>query len=254
MAISCDSSVLTGADGLVEFAPAGVSACVLAADITTTGIDVGVGKRFVIDDPISIAYPQGSTADSTLPAGDYFVQDYSAAGILNVATTKGGAAVAPTGDASGLGSGHVDITYTGTVPVCNVQEWSLDLTSDTVDTTVLPCSLGTGGSKVAPVRTNQKTYLNGEGSMSMLFTGDLSSIGNRLLADAVMSDSKVKAKLYINAVAGAGATVDDAASMYFEGKVHLLGFSVTANTSDALTAEVTFSLAEQPTKIFGVTV
>ena len=98
------------------------------------------------------------------------------------------------------------------------------------------------------------TFLNGEGSMSIIFTDDATSMGQRLLADSILVDSTVDAKLYINAVAGAGATLDDTKSSYFEGKVTLLGFSISVNTSDALVAEVNFSLADTPTALFGVTV
>ncbi len=253
MPVSCSSAALMGADGLVQFAPGGTSACVLATDITAAGIDVGVNKRFRVGDPVTLSYPAGSTPDGTLAAGDYFVESYTA-GKLNLASTAGGAAVVPTGDAADFGAGHADIAFKETAPVCSVQEWSLDLSKDQVDVTTLPCSVGTGGGKVAPVRKNQGTFLNGEGSMTMLFTGDQASMGNRLLADSIMADSTVYAKLYINAVAGNAGAIDDAASMYYAGKVNLLGFSVTSNTSDALTAEVSFSIAETPDAIFGVTV
>ena len=255
MPVSCSAAALTGADGLVEFAPAGVTACVLAADITAAGVAVGADKRFKVGDPVTLTYPQGATPDTTLTAADYFVQDYTA-GVLNLSSTLGGAAVVPTADAADFGAGHADIKYTGTTPVCSVQEWSLDLSKDQVDVTTLPCSIGSGGGKVAPVRKQQGTFLNGEGSMTLLFTGDQTSMGNRLLADSIMADSTVYAKLYINAVAGAGGmapAIDDASSMYYAGKVTLLGFSITSNTSDALTAEVSFSLADTPDAIFGVT-
>ena len=255
MPVSCSAAALTGADGLVEFAPAGVSACVLAADITAAGVAVGADKRFKVGDPVTLTYPQGASADGTLAAGDYFVQDFTG-GTLNLASTLGGAAVVPDADAAGFGGGHADIKYTGTTPVCSVQEWSLDLSRDSVDVTTLPCSIGSGGGKVAPVRKSQSTFISGEGSMTLLFTGDSQSMGNRLLADSIMVDSTVYAKLYINAVAGAGGfapAIDDASSMYYAGKVTLLGFSITSNTSDALTAEVSFSLADTPDAIFGVT-
>lgn len=251
--VSCSSAALMGSDGLVEFAPAGVNSCVLSTDITTAGIAVGANARYRVGDPVTIAYPAGASADTTLIAGDYFVQAF-AGGVLNVESTVGGGVVAPTGDASGFGAGHVDITFKGTTPVCSVQDWSLDLSRDSVDVTTLPCSTGSGGGKVAPVRKTQASFLNGEGSMTMLFTGDAQSMGNRLLADSVMADSTVYAKLYINAVAGNAGAIDDAASMYYAGKVNLMGFSVTSNTSDALTAEVSFSIADTPTAIFGVTV
>ena len=253
MAIQCDQSALTGADGLVTFSPAGTHACLAEADITAAGLNVGTDKRFKVGDPVTLEYPVGTTTeDTTVAAGDYFVQAYvEATGLLQVAATKGGDAIAPTGNAEFDAAGHAELTYTGTEAICSVTEWSLDLSKETTDVTTLPCSISAAG-KVAPVRKTQGTFLNGEGSMTMLFTGNMTSSGNRLLTDAIMADSTVYAKLYIQAVSGAGGTVDDAESMYYAGKVNLLGFSITVNTTDAISAEVNFSLADTPDALFGV--
>ena len=253
MPVQCDQSVLTGADGLVTFSPAGTHACLAEADITASGLNVGVDKRFKVGDPVTLEYPTGAAKeDSTVGAGDYFVQAFdTSTGILQVSSTKGGAAVAPTGDGSFDAAGHAELTYTGTEAICSVTEWSLDLSKDTADVTTLPCSISAAG-KVAPVRKTQGTFLNGEGSMTMLFTADMASNSNRLLTDAIMADSTVYAKLYISAVAGAGNTVDDTKSMYYAGKVNLQGFSISVNTTDAIQAEVSFSVADTPDALFGV--
>ena len=253
MPVQCDQSALTGADGLVTFSPAGTHACLAEADITASGLDVGGDKRFKVGDPVTLEYPDGAKKeDSTVGAGDYFVQAFdTSTGLLQVSSTKGGDAVAPTGDGDFDDAGHAELTYTGTEAICSVTEWSLDLSKETTDISTLPCSITTTG-KIAPVRKSQGTFLNGEGSMTMLFTGDMTSKGNRLLTDAIMVDSTVYAKLYINAVAGAGGSVDDTSSMYYAGKVNLLGFSITVNTTDAITAEVNFTLADTPDALFGV--
>lgn len=253
MAIQCDQSALTGADGLVTFSPAGTHACLAEADITAAGLNVGTDKRFKVGDPVTLEYPAGATKeDGNVAAGDYFVQEYvEVTGLLQVSATKGGAAIAPAGDAEFDAAGHAELTYTGTEAICSVTEWSLDLSKETTDVTTLPCSISAAG-KVAPVRKTQGTFLNGEGSMTMLFTGNMTSSGNRLLTDAIMADSTVYAKLYIQAVSGAGGAVDDSTSMYYAGKVNLLGFSITVNTTDAVSAEVNFSLADTPDALFGV--
>ena len=253
MAIQCDQSALTGADGLVTFSPAGTHACLAEADITNAGLNVGTDKRFKVGDPVTLEYPAGATKeDGNVAAGDYFVQAYvEATGLLQVSATKGGAAITPAGDAEFDAAGHAELTYTGTEAICSVTEWSLDLSKETTDVTTLPCTISAAG-KVAPVRKTQGTFLNGEGSMTMLFTGNMTSSGNRLLTDAIMADSTVYAKLYIQAVSGAGGTVDDTTSMYYAGKVNLLGFSITVNTTDAVSAEVSFSLADTPDALFGV--
>ena len=252
MPVQCDASALTGADGLVTFSPGGTHACLAEADIAAAGLNVGADKRFQVGDPVTLEYPDSATKeDSTVGDGDYFVQAFdTTTGILKVSTTKGGAAVNPTGDGDFDDQGHCELTYTGTEAICSVTEWSLDLSKETTDITTLPCSISAGG-KVAPVRKQQGTFLNGEGSMTMLFTGDMTSTSNRLLTDAIMVNSTVYAKLYINAVAGASG-VDDNKSLHYAGKVTLLGWSIAVNTTDAITAEVNFAVADTPDVVFGV--
>jgi|TARA_Y100000289_G_C3931071_1_gene156478 hypothetical protein len=245
-----------GGDGLVTFAPAGTSVCIGALALAAgSNITVGTKARYRVGDPITVTNPASGTPDGNLPNGNYFVVAVGT-GTIQVSSTLNGSAITLDGAAyaaNDWGSGHMDIKFTGTEVVCSVQEWSLDLTAEMADVTTLPCGVSTGGT-VAPVRKQQKTTLNGEGSMTLLFTEDQQSMGDRLLADSIMMDSTVYAKLYISAVAGAGSTVDDANSRFYAGKVNLMGFSITANTSDALSAEVTFSVADTPDAIFGVTV
>ena len=256
MPVSCSAAALTGADGLVQFAPGGVSACLEATDFSNANnhITVGANARFRVGDPVVFTVEGGATLDTGITAGaHYFVNGIPSAGDITVAAAVGGTTLTLNGDGADNG-GHINLAFDGTVAVCSVQEWSLDLSRDSVDVTTLPCSIGSGGGKVAPVRKSQSTFISGEGSMTLLFTGDSQSMGNRLLADSIMVDSTVYAKLYINAVAGNAGAIDDAASMYYAGKVNLSGFSITSNTSDALTAEVSFSIAETPDAIFGVTI
>ena len=254
MPVSCSQSVLTGADGLITFSPAGTKVCLEKPDMPSgDAITVGAAS-FRVNDPVTLTYPAGSTEDSTLAAGDYFILDVdSSAGTVKVSATEGGSAITLTGDVAFAAGTHAELAYTGTEAICSVSEWALNLSKDQTDVTTLPCSISTsGGGKVAPVRKQQGTFLNGEGSMSVMFSGDTTSPGMRLLQDSIKTDSKVYAKLYINAVGGAGGAVDDTASMYYAGWVNLLGFSITVNTSDAIVAEVNFSVAEQPDAIFGV--
>lgn len=253
MAVNCSSSVLTGADGLVTFSPAGAKACLEKKDLPAGDVvDVGAAN-FRVGDPVTLTYPDGATADTTLAAGDYFIVDKADVQV-KLSATAAGSPITLTGDVAFPAGTHAVLEYTGTEAVCSVQEWSLSLTKDSADVTTLPCSVGTGGTKVAPVRKSQGTFLEGEGSMSLLFTGDQSTIGMRLLQDSIMVDSRVYAKLYISAVSGAGGVVDDSASMYYAGYLNLLGFSITVNTSDAIVAEVNFGVADAPDAIFGVTV
>lgn len=203
-------------------------------DVTAIAINAG-GTGYTVGDTIKI--------DGALIGGTTVTDDVT----FTVATAS---AITTGGNTAGAVN-HIEVGFAEFEAVCSVTEWDLSLTKETADVTTLPCSVGTGGSKVAPVRKSVGTFLSGEGSMSILFTSDHTSMGQRLLANSVLVDSKVDAKLYIDAVSG-GATVDDAASSYFEGSVNLLGFEISVNTSDALVATVNFSLAEQPKALFGV--
>ena len=211
-----------------------VDVTVAANDVTAIAIKTG-GKGYTAGDTITI--------DGGLIGGTTTTDDVTFTVATASPITKGG-------NTAGAVN-HIEVGFAEYQAVCSVTEWDLSLTKEQADVTTLPCSVGTGGTKVAPVRKQIGTFLSGEGSMSILFTSDHSAMGQRLLANSVMVDSKVDAKLYIDAVSG-GATIDDAASSYFEGSVNLLGFEISVNTSDALIATVNFSLAEQPKALFGV--
>ena len=260
MAISCSTSVLTGADGLVQFAPAGTDFCLEASDFPAgTQILVPLGNQYQAGDPIAFIAKGSATLDTAMGGGTTYETKVLAVsgntgeiGIEDAAAPGTGTLLVLNGDAVASGAlNHIEVLFGETLPVCSVQEWSLSLSKDTTDVTTLPCSIGTGGSKVAPVRKQQGTFLNGEGSMSIMFTSDQTSMGQRLLGNSVLTDSKVYAKMYVNAVSG-GATIDDNKSSYFEGSLNLLGFEITVNTSDAIVATVNFSLADTPKKLFGV--
>ena len=261
MPLSCSSSVLTGADGLVTFKPAGGNACLL--DYTDfpagTSITVPGSTDFRVGDKVTFTVAGTASLDTALTAGTTYYVVSSAATTISVSASSGGTAITLNGD-GGTGSAdtagsanHIELDFAEFEAACSVQEWSLNLSKDQTDVTTLPCTVGTTGGKVAPVRKQQGTFLNGEGSMSIVFTSDQTSLGMRLLQNSVMVDSKVEAKLYVDAVSG-GASVNDSASSYFEGSVNLLGFEITVNTEDALVATVNFSLADQPTALFGISI
>ena len=260
MPVQCSESVLTGADGLVTFAPLGSSVCLLAADFTGSSTDtIAIGvANFKVGDPVVFTEEGGATLDGGLTAGDtYYIVSKTGTGdatVVTVSETAGGAKVTLSADGEDNG-GHVNMTYEGTEAICSVQDWSLSLTKGQTDVTTLPCTVNcSGGSKVAPVRKQQGTFLEGEGTMNIMFTGDTTSPGMKLLQGSIMTDSRVYAKLYINAICGAGDVVDDSASLYYAGYVNLLGFSITVNTTDAIVAAVNFAVADTPDAIFGVTV
>ena len=87
--------------------------------------------------------------------------------------------------------------------------------------------------------------------MSVLFTPDQTSTANRLIYSTLLADQTgASIKLYLNYIDDPnveGCQADDEQSMYIEAPVVLNGFSVSANTSDALTASISFSLSGPPT-------
>ena len=258
MAVSCSSSVLTGADGLIQFAPAGTDFCLEASEFPAgTQILVPLGNQFQAGDPIAFVAKGTATLDTAMGnSPTYETKVLTVSGSTGEVSVEDvgnpGSPLTLNGDAVASGAvNHIEVIFGKTLPVCSVQEWSLSLTKETTDVTTLPCAVGNGGSKVAPVRKQQGTFLNGEGSMSVLFTADQTSMGQRLLGNSVLTDSKVYAKMYVNAVSG-GAAIDDLKSSYFEGSLNLLGFEISINTSDAIVATVNFSLADTPKALFGV--
>ena len=259
MPVQCSESVLTGADGLVTFAPPKSYVCLEAADFTAGGTDtIEIGDANLnVGDPVVFSEEDGADLDSALTVGTtyYIVSKTGDPAVVTVSDTQGGTKITLNGDGADNG-GHINMSYSGTEAICSVQDWSLNLTKGQTDVTTLPCEVNcsSGGNKVAPVRKQQGTFLEGDGTMNIMFTGDTTSNGMQLLQGSIMTDSRVYAKLYINAVCGAGNVIDDSASLYYAGWVNLLGFSISVNTTDAIVASVTFSLADTPDAIFGVTV
>ena len=92
--------------------------------------------------------------------------------------------------------------------------------------------------------------------MSVLFTPDQTSTANRLIYSTLLADQTgASIKLYLNYIDDPdieGCQADDEQSMYIEAPVVLNGFSVSANTSDALTASISFSLSGPPTHMLFV--
>lgn len=260
MPIACGQSTLSGADGLVTFKPAGTEFCLLDFTDFPSGSDITVpsDNDFKVGDPVVFTEEGTASIDTALTAGDTVFVVARTDTTIQVSATSGGTAITLNGDGGSGGAdtpgaaNHIGLAYAQFDAVCMVREWSIDLSRESIDTTTLPCTIG-NGSKYAEFRTQIGGYASGEGSLSVLFTPDQASLANRLLANSMLKDSTADVKLYVNAVAGAGTTINDTSSSYFEGKISLQGFSVSVNPDDAITAEISFTLAEQPTAIFGVT-
>lgn len=151
-------------------------------------------------------------------------------------------------------TGHVNVSYNGFDLVCMVQEWSMDFSRESIDITTLPCKVGGDADKYASFRTTIPGYASGTGSMSVLFSGDQTSLSGRLIANSLLkSQAGATVKLYVSAIEGSTAGVmDDTLSSYIEAPVSLEGFSISVNTSDAIVATINFSLSGPPSHLFNL--
>jgi len=150
-------------------------------------------------------------------------------------------------------TGHINVGYSEYSVTCMVQEWSLDFSRESIDITTLPCSTGGEADKYASFRTTIPGYASGSGSMSVLFSGDNTSLSSRLIANSLLkSQAGATVKLYVNAIEGSGGIMDDTASSYIEAPVSLEGFSISVNTSDAIVASINFSLSGPPSHLFNL--
>jgi len=202
-------------------------------DVTVTT----VGSGYASGDTLSAT--NESLGNAQGPAGSGFLITLAAADVQNIRTN--------TPDA------HIRVERSDFQVVCQVTEWSMDFSRDEIDVTTLPCDCGTG-SKWANFRTTIPGPASGSGSMTVLFTPDQLSVANRLVESTMMINQMgATIKLYLNYVEdpdGDDCLADDDQSMYIEAPVSLLGFSVSATTTEALSATVNFSLRGTPTHMF----
>ena len=260
MPVACNTSALTGQDGAVFFKPAGTQFCLL--DYTDfpagTAITVPSDNDYQLGDPVAF-YEEGtanldgsltaSTAGSVTP---YYVVARTDTSI-SVSATDGGTPVTLAGD-GGTGSGdtpgaanHIKIQYAEFGAICQVREFSVEISREELDVTTLPCG-EQAGSKYAQFRKTQPSYASGTGTMTVYFTDDQTSLANRLISNVLLkSQEGAKVKLYVNAVYS-GGTLDDSASLYIESDIKINSMSMSANPDDPTTAELGFTI-QNPTHI-----
>lgn len=259
MPVACSTSTLTGQEGSIYFQPAGTEFCLL--DYTDfaagTSITVPSSNDFRVGDAVKFTEEGTANLDSALTAGTtYYVVTRSATAI-SVSATSGGSAITLSGD-GGTGSAdtagaanHIKVDMADFQVVCQVREFSVEITREELDVTTLPCSTASVGSKWASFRTTQAGFASGTGSMTVYFTEDQTALANRLLSNVLLKNQQGAAvKLYVNTVSDGAGGVDDANSLYIESEVSLNSMSVSVNPDDATSAELAFSIVN-PTNIFG---
>ena len=264
MPLSCSQSVLSGQEGAIYFQPAGTQFCLRDFSDFPVGTEIAVptDHDYQLGDPVVFAEEGLAKLDSALSAGaTYIIVDTTPASISVTAETD--ATLTPITLAGDGGSGtadspgvknHIKVDYAEFGAVCQVKQFSLELTREELDVTTLPCGLGSGGSKYAQFRKTQAGYASGSGSMTVMFTDDQTSLANRLLANTLLrSQSGAEVKLYVNHVANAAGTApDDGKSIYIQAPISITSMSLSVTPDDSTTAELSYSINGQPTSLFGV--
>jgi len=262
--IACSQSILTGQEGAIYFQPAGTQFCLRDfADFPVgDSISVPTDHDYALGDPVVFAEEGSAVLDSALSAGATYVIVAKTPNTITVAA-EGDATYAPitlngdggTGTADTPGAkNHIKIDFAEFATVCQVKMFSLELQREELDTTTLPCGLGTGSGKYAQFRRTQAGYASGSGSMSVLFTDDQTSMANRLLADVLLrNQAGAEVKLYVNHVANAtGTAPDDSKSLYLQAPISITSMSLSVSPDDATTAELSYSVNGQPSSLLGI--
>ena len=131
-----------------------------------------------------------------------------------------------------------------------MKSFSIDLSREEIDTTVLPCTVNTTGS-LASFRTMQAGFASGSGSMEVQFTDDQTNLANRLLGNSMRRNQDgAEVRLFINTV---GTTADPSLtdSLYIQAPISIMGFSLNVTPEDVIIGSLTFSLSGHPTHLLG---
>ncbi len=250
MAIACSSSALTGQSGSVYFTPAGTEFCLQDfVDFPAgTAITVPAGNDFEVGDPVVFSVEGGGSLDTALVAGTQYYVVVATSVTIQVSATIGGTAVTLNGD-GGTGSadsaGHVNVSFDPFGAVCDVQSFSIEISREELDTTTLPCGVGAGGGKFATFRSTQAGYASATGTITLFFSDNAQSIGQRMLANVMLKDQGgARVRLFNNTISDGASTPapDLAKSSFIEGDITLTGVNLDVNPDDPQQGEVTFSV------------
>ena len=253
MPVACSTSALTGQEGLIQFQPAGTQFCLVATDIPAGNlVTVPANNDYRIGDKVKFTAEGTATLDTGLPAGGVVkVIAKPDSTHIEIGDVNSGAPTTLAGDSTGsTAADHIAIDIADFETVCQVREFSIEISREELDVTTLPCSVG-GASKYASFRSTQAGYASGTGTLTVYFTDSQTSLANRLLANTLLkSQEGASVKLYVNAVAGTGGTVDDTASLFIEADISITSMSLSVNPDDPTSAELSFSITN-PKNILG---
>lgn len=252
MPVACSSNALTGSSGAVYYVPSGTKACLLAADFADAAgqatATVNSDNDFRVGDPITITAVKGATLDTGISgastAPNFVVS--AVTGSVVTFTETDGSAVTIAGDGADNG-GHAEMQFSPAAGICEVREFSVSMSRDSLDITTLPCapSASAGGQKWAQTKKNQPGTAEITGTLTLLITDNAQALSTRLMESTFLNNQDGAAvKLYID-MASDGATPpqpDDTKSAVIAGEVQFTDFSTTVNSDDATEAEVSFTM------------
>ena len=258
MPVACNTSALTGQEGSIFFKPAGTKFCLLDYTDFPIGdlISVPTDNDYRVGDAVAFYEEGTANLDSSLTASTagsvtpFYITAIGAGNdTITVSATSGGSAITLTGDGGASGAdtpgdaNHIKIEPAEFAVVCQVREFSVEISREELDVTTLPCDpCATGSGKYAAFRKTQSGYASGTGSMTVYFTDDQTSLANRLLANVMLkSQEGAQVKLYVNTECASGA-VDDANSIYIESGISITSMSLSVTPDDATSAELSFTI------------
>ena len=253
MPVACSTSALTGQEGSIFFKPAGTKFCLL--DYTDfpdgTYVTVPQDNDYRVGDAIKFTEEGSAKLNTAFTAGStyYIIDVASGKERIQLSATSGGSAISITqanGGTDGADTAgddnHIKIEPADFAVVCQVREFSVEISREELDVTTLPCDPCAAGSKYASFRTTQSGYASGTGSMTVYFTDDQTSLANRLLANVLLkSQEGAEVKLYINTVCD-GSDVKDTDSIYIESGISITSMSLSVTPDDATSAELSFTI------------
>lgn len=247
MPVACSSNALTGSSGAVYYVPSGTKACLLAADFAAAGvITVNSDNDFRVGDPITLTAVDGAVIDTAYADAAVISAVDSAANTVTVTQADGTAIGALSGDGEDNG-GHAELQFSPAAGICEVREFSVSMSRESLDVTTLPCAPSTsaGGQKWAQTKKNQPGTAEITGTLTLLITDNPVALSTRLMESTFLNNQDGAAvKLYID-MSSDGATPpqpDDTKSAVIAGEVQFTDFSTTVNSDDATEAEVSFTM------------
>lgn len=225
---------------------------------TVTGVEVIGGKGSGAEVTLTVGAAGAITSFTVTEPG----RGYEAGDAIQFEAENGGggdASYTLTADdltdvRSNSSNGSYTISLCEFLTVCGVRDFSVDLSRDELDVTVLPCEVNdTCGKQLAAFRKTQPGFANATGTLTVYFTCDQESIANRLITGSLeRTQSGASVRLFVCAKTDAAGNIDTTKSLFIEADIQLLGLSFSVNPDDPTNAEINFGVTDVKSA-FGLT-